>query len=292
MDRKCKSIFTAIEDTLGRYDGTIMDIVKGYRTEKEAARAAASVFKNENEEFERRLTGLKAKARAEIKKADEALVEAVKGKSIPILREALGLYTAQIPNDNFIKRLRVYEEFGLTMTLAEARQLADLAADNNLSLHALASVAARSGLDVRFPQVEDYEHDLQQIEALMNTPICYAPTEYLHEALELFEKQPVFSANGGIAYWTQSNSVSLLTIGANFRTVFKGLDATGERWAASVIANVLPAAESEKDDARQTAAEAVNVEDTTAIEHARRLGEEYADAMHRSEEIMKRFTSK
>lgn len=294
MDRKCKSIFTAIEDTLGRYDGTITDIVKGYRTEKEAARAAASVYKNEDEEFERRLAGLKAKARAEIKKADEALVEAVKGKSVPLLREALGLYMLQTPNDGFVKRLRVFSEFGLTMTLAEARQLADIAADNNLSLRALASVAARSGIKVDFPHVEDFENDLQRLEKLVRAPVCYVPQAYLHEGREIFEERPIFRADGSIAYTVKCDTISLLMTGVEFGSVFKELSEMGERWASSIIANVLPIEAAEKAAEHQAAAEAISVDGAEAsnLEYARQLGKQRADARRESEAIMSQYAQK
>ncbi len=294
MERKTKQIFTAISDALGRYDGTVTDTVKAYRAAKEKARADASIFKDEQTEYNRRLEGLKAKARAEIKRADAALVESVRDKSLPLLREALGFYTAQIPSDNFIKRLRIFSEFDLKMTLAEARQLADLAADNNLALRALATVAARSGLDVRFPQLEDYERDLQQLEKLVRTPICYVPQEYLHEGLELFAEIPAFRADGSVWYSTKSDSVGLLLIGANFRSVFKELDETGERWASSVVASVLPLEDSEKAAEHQAAAEAVSVDGTTAsnLEHARQLGKQKADTMREADETMKQFTNR
>lgn len=293
MERKTRQIFTAISDALGRYDNAVEDAMREYRSGKEKARADASIYKAENAEFERRLASLKARTRAEIKKADEALTEAV-GKSVPLLREALGLYTAQIPSDNFIKRLRVFSEFGLTMTLAEARQLADLAADNHLALRALATVAARSGIAVNFPQVEDFENDLQQLEKLVRMPICYTPAEFLHEGLELFVERPVFRADGSVAYTIKSDSVGLLMIGVNFRTIFKELDATGERWASSVVASVLPLEDSEKAAEHQAAAEAVRVDGTEAsnLEIARQLGKQKADTMREADETMKQFKSK
>lgn len=294
MERKSKQVFEAISDALGRYDNAVEDAMREYRSGKEKARADSRIFKDEQTEYTRRLEGLKARTRAEIKKADEALAEAIKGKCIPLLREALGLYTAQIPSDNFIKRLRVFSEFGLTMTLAEARQLADLAADNNLALRALATVAARSGIAVNFPQVADFENDLQRLEKLVRAPICYVPQAYIHEGGEIFEERPVFRADGSIAYTVKCDTISLLMTGVEFGSVFKELSEMGERWASSVVASVLPLEDGEKATERQTAAESVSVDASGAnnLEYARQLGKQRADARRESEAIMSQYVQK
>lgn len=294
MEKRRKQVFEAISEALGRYDNAVTDAMREYRSGKEKARADSSVYKAEDAEFARRLEGLKARTRAEIKKADEALAEAIKGKCVPLLREALGLYTAQIPNDNFIKRLRIFSEFGLKMTPAEARQLADLAADCNLALRALATVAARSGIAVNFPQVADFENDLQQLEKLVRMPVCYVPTEFLREGLELFEERPVFRADGSVAYTIKSDSIGLLLIASEFRSTFKSLGETGERWASSVVASVLPLEDGEKATERQAAAESVSVDASGAnnIEIARQLGKQRADARRESEAIMNQYARK
>lgn len=202
----------------------------------------------------------------------------------------------------FINTLRVYSDFGLTMSLAEIKGLMAQADGNYTALRALGSVAAKSGFWVAVPPVEAYQEDIERIERWARIPILYAPMDYLHEALELWPRAPIFGKDGAIHGERPNSSVSLLAASAGFSELVKSIKDTKERWGMAFIPEIsaFKPVENEDDEtitpeqqredavAQGAAQIAVEQEDKT-ISHAREIGQQRANDRANAIEGIKRF---
>ena len=301
MNQEVRGWFGAIYNKLTRYQAEVAAVFSTYRKEMEAAKERSKAYKDEQAALTTEREKFAFPAKQAIAEADKAIsgdLAYYTGK----LKEALSDYICERPSAAFINTLRVYSDFGIAMSLAEIKGLMEQADGNYTALRALGSVAAKSGFRVAVPTVEAYQKDIEEIEYWERTPILYAPMDYLHEAVELWPRVPIFGKDGAIHGEQPNSSVSLLTNSAVFSELVKSIKDTKERWGTAFIPEISAfepvknedgetiTPEQQREDAvAQGAAQIVVEQEDKAISPAREMGQQRANDRANAIEGIKRF---
>lgn len=222
--------FTSIKDAFETYIRTVTDIFAGYRKNVESARNTykPDVFENNRAAFARN-------AQERIQTADEKLHREVGEALVPLRAEIQKYATAAAPRD-FVDVLRDINDFGLKLTRSEMRTYLIKANGNYMALRILAEVARKSGFELKYPSVEDYEAELDKIQMLVRVPVMYAPDGYLQEAEELLPDVPHFLDDGSVAYSTgRPTTINLVTRTITVNNAPAGVEAMKKKWCSAIV---------------------------------------------------------
>ena len=302
MDVKTKKIFEAISADMSRFNTSVTDTLTRYKDAKETARSQASQYKDEETMYKRNMEGALARAKAEIAEAEKTVSEASK-VNITKLRECLVQHVTTPPGDLFLKSLDVYSRYNVKLSRLELESLITLAAGSYSALRALQSVAQKSGFEISFPTVADYEADLHKLESMLtHLPLCFAPLNLVTEGLEVMPERPVRRHDGSAAYMIKGNSVGAILTATQFNGLFNGLEETAERWAGSIVpalSELKPIQDAEtgeeispveqKAAAIVDAAKQVSVDDDQAVRISREIGQRRAEAAAESARILSHY---
>ena len=296
MDKNIRKVFSEIELEIQYLDTRMCNILADYKIGKEKAKAYAADYKDEVTVLNRELGGLKQTARSEIDKAERDFAQAMNEKYLPKLRTALTEYVTAAPPVELMQTLSFYKQFGIEMSRAELDSLIHGAAGNYFALRAIQNVAKDHHFKVSFAGADDYQKDLQRLERLTFLPICYAPEEYMHEAIEVMDKRPVFRNDGSVVYMTANDTFFELLQSGEYRNVQKNLGGMGERWGCSIVPEISTlkdkqnaTAEEQYADALDDAAAAVSVKGTEDTDIAAAIGKRNAEERKKSEEIIQHY---
>ena len=91
-------------------------------------------------------------------------------EEVQAMREAYTLSCADIPAQNALSRLRVFQDFGIPMTENDVLSLAESFKGNMLGLRALSAVASASGWNVSLPLWDSLPAALDKLDSAMKTP--------------------------------------------------------------------------------------------------------------------------
>ncbi|MCI9257744.1 hypothetical protein [Acutalibacter sp.] len=299
MNAKVKSTFYNIQNRFNKYQRAVTDALEQYRQGMEAAKERSKAYKDEEGALKAEQEKLAAPARQAIAEADKALSDGLKFIDIPDLKEALSEYLCEKPTMQFMGTLNVYKDYGLSMSRMELDSLLIQSDGIYAALRAVASLAEKSGFRVSVPPVDQWQDEIETIERWTYTPLCYAPLEYAHEALEVMPQCPQRRHDGSIMYMKQSESLDFILGDADFDLLVASLGDAKERWATAFVPAVT-AFEPKKDEdgevitPEQQRQEAVKesvaqvvTESTEGEKLAREIGQDKAAAAQASKNISK-----
>lgn len=291
MNKTVNSTFRDIHNAFAKHQATVTATLSTYRSKVERATQEAAAFKDEAGELKRRKDTLVSSARSEIMDADKSFSDSLKLLYIPALRSALSGYVCELPQRDFVALLRDFQDFHIKLSRMEAEALVEQAKGNYAALRMLQAVAKESGFHVTAPTAQDYMDDLAKLEKAARVPTMWSPREYLHEAVEVLPDRPVFRADGSLAYSSgRPDPTFLLASSTEFDQVYANVMATEERWGNAFVPSVSQfeplddpesgetiTPEQQRDEAAKDAASQVTVNDTSAVDLARKIGQERAE---------------
>lgn len=303
MNKDIKKLFSGISNALAKYDASVKSTLTTYKRDREQAAQTASKYKDTDGEFKRLKNGLVAKARAALEDADKQFADDVRLYYLPKLRESLADHLMERPDTAFTNTLRLYKDFGLKLSLAEITALLTGAQGNFTALRCLQAVTRDSGYSLKFPGVEDFQRDIETIEKLTWTPICYAPLELLSEIKEIWPQRPIHRADGSTAYQIESDTVFLIGKSQQFSSAWKNMEAVSSRWSAALVPSIeslepvkdeTTGAEISREEQHEKniadAASQVDVDSNDAVVAAQKIGEQRAAEAAQSKSIIASYT--
>ena len=303
MNKDIKKLFSGITNALAKYSATVESVLSTYRRECATAAQTASKFKDEAAELQRLKAGSISKARAALQTADKELCDDMNFYHLPKLRESLGDHLMEKPDNAFIATLRLYRDFGLTMSKAELTALLQGAGGNYCALRCLQSAAKDSGYSLRFPGVEDFQRDIETIARLAyEPPVEYAPLDYVSELKEIIPQSPIRRQDGSIAYTVDSNITHLILRSQEFSSAWKNMGAISDRWSAAIVPSIDELKPERTEDGETVsieeqhekniadAAGQVDIDSNDAVVAAQKIGEQRAAEAAQSKSIIASYT--
>lgn len=239
MDKRIKTIFEKATDAWGTFKERDQEALSSYRSEMGKVKAAASAYKDEQSYIKEHQAQLARDARAQITTAEERFCSTIHNEVVPALRAELAEYLTAKPDRDFMDTMGFYNTFNIAMDEAEVRALSYDTAGNYMQLRALAAVAAKSGISVRFPSVAEYGKVIDRLERMAQQPMMFAPSEYLHEAIEVLPDKPLRRADG-TQYGTtgRPDSVYLLMQQQSLEATMTAAKEAGEKWSAQIVPEI------------------------------------------------------
>lgn len=219
--------------------GDIAGALSSYRSGMERIRSSAAAYKDEDAYISEHSAALVSDARRKIDAAEKSFCDTITGEIVPALRAALVDQMTQQPDKTFMQTLQYYQQFGVKLDAAEVKALAYDAAGNSLALRCLASIAEKSGVRVSFPPISDFTAIIDRLEKMAQPPLMFSPSEYLHEAVQVYPDRPLRRADG-TQYGTagRPDSVYLLMRQQEIEATMKAADEAGDTWSAAVVPEI------------------------------------------------------
>lgn len=217
------------------------------------------------------------------------------------LREELVKYVVKPVKTELLNTLRLYKEFGLTMSEAEFNAILHEAADSYVGLRALAAISEGCGFRLTVPDVGEYEADIRQLDGLIDAAERYSPEGYGQENKELHRRftKPVNQVWG-------DSPTSFVTALAAVHGAEKSISAIAEKWEKAFVptvtvevkpgmtrteaAEALKAANEQHEVDKADGASVVKVQDISAERQAAEMGRRNAEADQRAKDILENYT--
>lgn len=275
--------------------GEIAGALSSYRSGMERIRSGAAAYKDEDTYISEHRAALVSDTRRKIDAAEKSFCDVINGEVVPALRaELAGHITAQ-PKADFMRTLSYYQQFGIPVDGQEVKLLAYDCEGNFLALRALAAVAAKSGISVKFPTIKEYSGIIDRLEKMAQPPLMYCPNEFLHEGVEVMGNKPLRRADG-TKYGEAGpvDSLYLIMTTQSVESAMKAADEAGDTWSAAVVPEISEyevlrtedgeevSRETQRATDKLTAAQQVNAEDTTTQQIAATVTAEQKEAEDRA----------
>ena len=266
------------------------EVLSYYKSELGKVKNTASAYKDEQSYIRQHQEQLIKDARAQINEAEEMFCAVVHDEVVPALRAELAEYLTAKPDRDFMDTMGFYNTFNIAMDEAEVRALSYDTAGNFMQLRALAAVAAKSGISVRFPSVAEYGKVIDRLERMAQPPLMYCPFDYLTEGVAILPDTPLRRADGSV-YGTNGRptSTGLIVSTQGMENTMKSVAEAGDTWSAAVVPEIGAYTDEKDEDGevvstaaeqramdKLTAAQQIKADSGEAVELARKLGKDAA----------------
>ncbi len=234
MNRDTEKTFRTINAAISAFCGTTREAYKTFNDAEAKAKTESAAFKDEAGEYQRRVEVAATAARQTIEQARELLEQTISPEIESLEKE----YRSQLlcgPAPTFYQNLKVFSDFGITPSKAEAEQLLGQTNGASLAIKALNKVLARTDAKLTVTPPPDYEHDLKILRLVSSPTVLYAPTDMRgHGLIWNGQKRPVFSDDGNlidVGYtW---DSVSAITANQFFESYVHDIRGMSDKWSKS-----------------------------------------------------------
>lgn len=234
MNRDTEKTFRTINAAISAFCGTTREAYKTFNDAEAKAKTESAAFKDEAGEYQRRVEVAATAARQTIEQAREVLEQTISPEIDSLEKE----YRSQLlcgPAPGFYQNLKVFSDFGITPSKAEAEQLLGQTNGASLAIKALNKVLATTGAKLTVTPPPDYEHDLKILRLVSSPTVLYAPTDMRgHGLIWNGQKRPVFSDDGNlidVGYtW---DSVSAITANQFFESYVHDIRGMSDKWSKS-----------------------------------------------------------
>lgn len=275
--------------------------VERYRVSVEAA---LTVYAKEKVEAQQtynekvlpsKLEMIKAKAKSEIEYAFVNLHHMWHECYDPLLRDEIWNHVKQEPPKTALDRLRIYNEFGIPMTKTDASYFLHELSGTHTGVVALASVAKKSGLNIKAPDISQYERDIEEIGKGVCHLSRYCPEGHWKDWAELnIETTNIDS----LAFDPNRPGHRGLAMAQN-NEFLPNLQKIAHRWSTNFIPELIDdaamndeereQAKQEHDEALEAAADQIEIGDNADIEFAKAHGKQKAESAQRAAEVIGRY---
>lgn len=239
MKNNVKTIFERAAGAWGKYKEREQEALSFYRQELGKAKTTASAYKDEQNYIRQHQEQLTSTTRQEIAAAEKEFCDTIHNEVVPALRaELAGHITAQ-PKADFMRTLSYYQQFGIPVDGQEVKLLAYDCEGNFLALRALAAVAAKSGISVKFPTIKEYSGIIDRLERMAQPPLMYCPFDYLTEGVDVLPDTPLRRSDGSM-YGTSGRptSTGLIISTQGMEATMKAVVEAGDTWSAAVVPEI------------------------------------------------------
>lgn len=234
MNRDTERTFRTINAAISAFCGTTREAYKTFNDAEAKAKTESAAFKDEAGEYQRRVEVAATAARQTIEQARELLEQTISPEIDSLEKE----YRSQLlcgPAPGFYQNLKVFSDFGITPSKAEAEQLLGQTNGASLAIKALNKVLDTTGAKLTVTPPPDYEHDLKILRLVSSPTILYAPTDMRgHGLIWNGQKRPIFADDGNLIdsgfTW---NTVSSITANQFFESYVHDIRGMGDRWSKS-----------------------------------------------------------
>lgn len=290
MEKTVKRICDKATSAWDSFKEKEMEVLACYKSELGKVKTAASAYKDEQNYIRQHQEQLDRDAQAQIAEAEKEFCDIIHNEVVPALRaELAGHITAQ-PKADFMRTLSYYQQFGIPVDEQEVRLLAYDCEGNFLALRALASVAQKSGIAVKFPSVAEYGKVIERMERMAQPPLMYCPFEYLTEGVAVLPDTPLRRADGSV-YGTSGRptSTGLIVSTQSMENAMKAIAEAGDTWSAQTVpeigaytdekdedGEVVSTAAQQRAEDKMKSAKQVQTDSGEAVELARKLGKDAA----------------
>lgn len=282
------------------FDDFVNDVER-YRVSVEAA---LTVYAKEKAEAQQtynekvlpsKLEMIKAKAKSEIEYAFVNLHHMWHECYDPLLRDEIWNHVKQEPPKTALDRLRIYNEFGIPMTKTDASYFLHELSGTHTGVVALASVAKKSGLNIKAPDISQYERDIEEIGKGVCHLSRYCPEGHWQDFAELdIETTNIDS----LAFDPNRPGHRGLAVAQNSEFI-PNLQKIAHRWSANFIPELIDDAamnDEEREQAMQEHAEAleaaadqIKIDDDEDVKLGAKLGKQKAESAQRAAEVINRY---
>lgn len=234
MNRSTERTFLKINAAISSYCGVVRETYREFNNAEAKAQAESRAYKDEEAELKRRIDVAATTARQTIEMARQLLEQTISPEIDSLEKE----YRSQLlcgPAPSFYTNLKVFSDFGITPSKAEAEQLLGQTNGAPLAIKALNKVLKNTGAKLTVTPPPDYEHDLKILRLVSSPAVLYAPTDMRGSGLIWGgQKRPVYSDDGKLVdsgyTW---DSVSAITADMFFESYVHDIRGMGDRWSKS-----------------------------------------------------------
>lgn len=279
MEKTVKRIFdkaTSAWDSFKEKEGTALSY---YKSELGKVKAAASAYKDEQSYIRQHQEKLIKDARAQINEAEEMFCAVIHDEVVPALRAELAAHITAQPKADFMRTLSYYQQFGIPVDEQEVKLLAYDCEGNFLAVRALASVAQKSGISVKFPTIREYSGIIDRLEKMAKPPLMYCPFDYLTEGVDVLPDTPLRRADGSV-YGTNGKptSTGLIISTQGMEATMKAVAEAGDTWSAAVVPEI-GAYTDEKDEDGEVVSTAAQQRAEDKLESAKQIQTDSGEAV-------------
>ena len=279
MEKTVKRIFdkaTSAWDSFKEKEGKALSY---YKSELGKVKAAASAYKDEQSYIRQHQEQLVSTARQEIAAAEKEFCDTIHNEVVPALRAELAGYITAQPKADFMQTLSYYQQFGIPVDEQEVKLLAYDCEGNFLALRALASVAQKSGISVKFPTIKEHSGIIDRLERMAQPPLMYCPFDYLTEGVDVLPDTPLRRADGSV-YGNNGRptSTGLIISTQGMEATMKAVVEAGDTWSAAVVPEI-GAYTDEKDEDGEVVSTAAQQRAEDKLESAKQIQTDSGEAV-------------
>lgn len=281
--------FVDLSNEIRKYRASVDSAMSRYRKDK------ADAIENLNErKLPIKLEQIKEIARNELYVAYSKLKGDWSGCYEPLLREAIVDHVRQTPPDDAMKRLAIYRDYDIPLTRADVSYFLHELAGTHVGSCALAAVAAKHGITVKVPSVEQLEKDVEALNGEIYHAERYVSREFAPEWKEI--KPEIKNIWTGDDPFNPRNMTSAFVAAEN---VFPHINEIMQRWSASFVPEMVDddnMSDEEREQAKQehvealkAAADQIKIDDDEDIKLGAKLGKQKAESAQRAADVIGRY---
>ena len=281
--------FVDLSNEIRKYRASVDSAMSRYRKDK------ANAIENLNErKLPIKLEQLKEIARSELYVAYSKLKGDWSGCYEPLLREAIIDHIRQTPPDDAMKRLAIYRDYDIPLTRADVSYFLFELAGTHIGSCALAAVAAKHGITVKVPSIEQLEKDIEALNGEIYNAERYVAREFSVEWKEVRPEIKNIWA-GDDAFNPRNMTIAFVAA----ENVFPHINEIMQRWSASFVPEMVDddnMSDEEREQAMQEHAEAIKVAadqieigDNAGIEFGKAHGKQRAESTQRAAETVAHY---
>lgn len=274
--------FVELANEIRVYRASVDGAMSRYR------KAKADAIENLNErKLPIKVEQLKEIARGELYAAYSKLKNNWSKCYEPLLREAIIEHIRQAPPKEAMERLAIYRDFDIPLTRTDVSYFLHELAGTHVGSCALAAVAAKHGITVKVPSIEQLENDIETLNGEIYRAERYVCREFSSEWKEVSPE--IKNVLPGDDPFNPRNMTAAFVAAEN---VFPHINEIMQRWSASFVPELINNEEMTGDEREQVkqehaealkaAAEHIKIDDDADIRLGARMGKQRAEAAERA----------
>jgi hypothetical protein len=231
-----RSIFKGMKTALEKHMEAVKGILAEYVQETTKEKEVSKKFVDADGYYKEKQTAAINKARSALEREYKDIRASLKSDAYS-MKKSLKDYLAEPMNDNFITKLKVYNDFGIKLTRTELESLLALNQGNPVGLRALAHVleSTHTPWKVNYRDLGSLEEDVAKVERIAGT-MTYTPVEDHIAACEILKGTPVLRMRDDGSTYSSSthDSVSILMESGTVTGFYENIEEMEKAWIADV----------------------------------------------------------
>lgn len=290
MRKEVKRLFDDFENDVKKYWSAVDKVLQDYVKDRDEATDSLK-----EKHLQPRLEQLRSIAKNSIELEFANVHHTWHECYAPLLRDALWDHVRQEPPRAALDRLRIYNEFNIAMSKTDASYFLHELSGTHTGVVALASVAKKSGLNIKAPDISQYERDIEEIGKGVCHLSRYCPEGHWQDFAELNVETTNIDS---LAFDPNRPGHRGLAMAQNDEFL-PNLQKIAHRWSTNFVPELIDDAamndeereqvKQEHDEALEAAADQIEIGDNADIEFAKAHGKQKAESAQRAAEVIGRY---